>query len=258
MEKKKLCVLEFSPERFRISHEGNADALLGTLETGVGMQCTWGLTVGRGRIGCRGSERPWSSSTCSGRFDRRSRAHRDALDTFICWDLDNIRPPDEAYFGSAVQAVLATLVRSAAGADVHTDVLIAGNSWTFSKVLNKEGRTEIDRVVGWGASEGMRIQIVETERRRQAVDRLIVQAIVEWVEGGGGRRLVVISNDSDFADILKYAGERGVDTVVVGTCKPTRNSNAATRKPNSKLSQAAARTIRIEAWDRRGLNELAI
>ena len=96
--------------------------------------------------------------------------------------------------------------------------------------------------------------MVETERRRQAVDRLIVQAIVDWVEGGGGRRrrrrLVVISNDSDFADILKYAGERGVETMVVGTCKPTRNSNAATRKPNSKLSRAAARTIRIDSWPR--------
>ena len=160
---------------------------------------------------------------------------------FIAWDVDNIRPPD-GEFWRGVQAVLSRLV-GPGEADADTEVVIAANSWTWNRVLADatdptDKANKLDDLVRWGASEGMRIDIVETERRRQAVDRVLEQRIIHWVDrlvrDRASNRVFVVSNDSDFERVLKYTKSTAV-TTVVGTCKPSLNSNAARKKPNVRF-----------------------
>jgi hypothetical protein len=164
--------------------------------------------------------------------------------SLVAWDLDNVRPP---LFRESAQSLLTGLGALTDLQGAH--VVLAGNTWTITKLLGEDSarkRRECDALIQWGEERGMRIEAVETQRRRQAVDRQLSSSIMEFLSQTSEQpTIVVISNDSDFQNIIAYAGQSAT-TITAGTCRPTRNANAAWKAPNAKLARVADRTIRIE------------
>ena len=86
--------------------------------------------------------------------------------TLVAWDVDNIRPRP-GQFGSSVKSVLCAPQVTLVGGS--TDVVLAANTRTLSQIV--PDREEIDELIRWGLAEGLRVEVIETEQRRQAVDR---------------------------------------------------------------------------------------
>lgn len=170
----------------------------------------------------------------------RAGGRTEPPEVLVAWDLDNVRPTADQIKGF-LAAPYIDLGRR------ETDVLLAANSWTLSKVF-PQARDQIDALIRWGDDQNVGIEVIETERRRQAVDRVLTQRILEFAELNTRASMIfVVSNDSDFAPILRYARSMRpcITTITVGTCRPSRNANAMTKKPNVRLSDAADRTLRI-------------
>ena len=178
--------------------------------------------------------------------------------TLVAWDVDNIRPRP-GQFGSSVKSVLCAPQVTLVGGS--TDVVLAANTRTLSQIV--PDREEIDELIRWGLAEGLRVEVIETEQRRQAVDRVLTQRIIDFADSNHSEELClyVVSNDSDFAPVLAYAGtlDPSMSIATVGTCRPSKNSNAQTRKPNAAISKVAHRTLAIGNWgdsDRMFITEL--
>jgi len=167
----------------------------------------------------------------------------------VAWDLDNVRPRP-GRFGSSVKSILLAPQLTLVGGS--TDVVLAANTRTISQII--PDREEIAELTRWGTGTGLCVEVVETEQRRQAVDRVLTQRIIDFVDSNDSTTeelyLYVVSNDSDFAPVLRYA--RSLDptmsVVTVGTCRRSKNANAHTRKPNAAISKVAHRTLVIANW----------
>lgn len=193
-----------------------------------------------------------------------TNARRRAL---VAWDLDNIRPRPGS-LGAVLTSILSAaelgLVRGA------SDVVLVANTRTLSQII-LDGE-EIRELTRWGTGRGIHVEVVATEQRRQAADRVLTQRIIDFAESNSKSNsksnsdmdqlyLYVVSNDSDFAPVLEYA--RSLDptmaVVAIGTCRPSKNANAHTRKPNAAISKVAHRTLAIGNWgdsDRLFITEL--
>jgi hypothetical protein len=189
-----------------------------------------------------------------------TNARRRAL---VAWDLDNIRPRPGS-LGAVLTSILSAaelgLVRGA------SDVVLVANTRTLSQIILDE--EEIRELTRWGTGRGIHVEVVATEQRRQAADRVLTQRIIDFAESNSKSNsdmdqlyLYVVSNDSDFAPVLEYA--RSLDptmaVVAIGTCRPSKNANAHTRKPNAAISKVAHRTLVIGNWgdsDRLFITEL--
>ena len=163
----------------------------------------------------------------------------------IVWDVDNILPKEPGAFGSVLDGVKEELWSLYPQAQSWSEsALLAMNNNTMRRLvdiyqLNKE--ETMNKIQEEASTDD--ISIVETARRKNAVDQVIEQRMLEFSKSAGERGIIAcISNDGDFEKIIQYCMYLGTTVVSIGT---VRTMGSKARVHNKKLAKAADMSLRI-------------
>jgi len=123
----------------------------------------------------------------------------------ILWDVDNLCPPG----GAAGEKLWACTLQEAA-------LRLGGQLEGFVAFANPATMGRMEALPQIMLDCGGRLEVASTSK--QSVDLLVTAMAVAFARSAGGvGRLVVASNDTDFAPVLRYVGSRRCDTMSLGT-----------------------------------------
>ena len=172
-------------------------------------------------------------------------AKREYSSLLIVWDVDNIFPKEVGAIGSVLDGVKEKLWPLYSERQLWSEsVLLAMNNNTMRRLvelyqINKE--EIVDKIQGEAVADD--ISVVETVRRKNAVDQVIEQRMLEFSQIVGERGIIAcISNDGDFEKIIRYCMHLGTTVVSIGT---VRTMGSKVRVHNKRLAKAADMSLRI-------------
>lgn len=208
------------------------------------------------RLGsCRVERNGWRSrcrvATASGTEEgvTQPRVH------MIAWDIDNIFPQKIEHIDKVIDGLVASLFENKRLEEGGTiQILLSGNTASVQRICNLSGleRNEMlarmDRVVTAPQScVDMHMEFIEAPKRKNAVDRVLEQRMVEFSKHKHCGCICCISNDGDFENTLRYCSYQGSFVISIGTVRGTRNNtNWSSKRHNKKLADSSDDAWRLE------------
>lgn len=164
----------------------------------------------------------------------------------VVWDVDNVFPQTVGFLQRVIDVVVGQLC-----VDKAVDVVLAGNIYTTQRLceisgLKPEDMVDLIQTTGRGTDPSIRVEFVETPKRKNAVDRALEQRMIQFSEMVPGGHVYCISNDGDFANTLGYCSYKGSHVTSIGTIKGTKNANWRSKRHNKKLIEASDDAWRLE------------
>jgi len=168
----------------------------------------------------------------------------------LAWDVDNIFPHTVVCMQHVIDVIVEKLCH-----DKAVDVILAGNIYTTQRLCELSGLEpdQLEDSIHAGTRVGpqiRRVEFIQTERRRNAVDRVLEQRMIQFSERVPDGHVHCISNDGDFANTLGYCSYKGVHVTSIGTVKRTKNANWRSKRHNMKLVEASDDAWRLDIQKR--------